>query len=79
MYDISFEVSRTFEEELDATTCVPVFDTLFQALAEDPSKYEIKIAILEGLNDKLNRDQVERFMMIMEATLSMPADYNIFK
>ena len=35
MFDISFEVSKTFEEELNATTCVPVFDTLFQALAED--------------------------------------------
>ena len=79
MYDVSFEVSRKFENELDATRCVPVFPILFQALADDPSKYEIKIAILEGLISKMNRDQVETFMNIMEETLSMPADYNIFK
>ena len=49
MYDVAFEVSRTFKYELDAKRCLPIFDLLFQALKLDPSKYEIKIAILEGL------------------------------
>ena len=79
MYDIAFEISRTFPNELDATRCVPVIQLLFQKLKDDPSKYEIKIAILEGLSSKLNKDQVETFMNIMEETLSMGADYNVFK
>ena len=56
-----------------------MFELLFQALKEDPSKYEIKIAILEGLSNRLNKYQVETFMNIIEGVLSMPADYNIFK
>ena len=49
MYEISYEVTRTFKNELDIKSCLTVFDLLFEALKSNPSKYEIKIAIFEGL------------------------------
>jgi len=56
-----------------------MFDTLFEQLRVDPSKYEIKIALIERLMPLMNKNQAETFMKIIENVISLPADKSIFK
>jgi len=55
LYDISYEISCVFLEDLIRHKYLAVFHTLLDQLSLDSSKYEVKLAILEKLLPMLNK------------------------
>ena len=58
---------------------LPIFDSLFQDLVEDTSRYEAKLALMMNVFPMMNKHQASRFMKIIESILNEPAKNSIFR
>lgn len=55
-----------------------IFEILFERLRLDPTKYEIKLALLARLMPLMNKVQAAGFMKIIESTIGAQGEMNMF-
>lgn len=79
LYPITYEVTKRFMSDFLKAQRLPIFDSLFQDLIEDTSRYEAKMALMMNLFPLMNKHQATRFMKIIEQILNEPAKNSIFR
>ena len=55
MYELAYEVTKRFMSDLLKSKNLPIFDQLFNQFAEDPTRYEAKLAIMLNCMPLMNR------------------------
>lgn len=78
-YNITFEVTKKFLSDLLKSRHLPIFDTLFNHLQDDTSRYEAKIGLIFNCIPLMNRNVAARLMKIIEGILKEPASNSILK
>lgn len=79
LYPITYEVTKRFMSDFLKAQRLPIFDSLFQDLVEDTSRYEAKLALMMNVFPMMNKHQASRFMKIIESILNEPAKNSIFR
>ena len=78
-YDVAFEVGRVFIKELLTFDYLPVFDDLVYQLQNDPTYFEMKLALLEVLMPVITKQQAFKFMKVFESVIGNDYHSSIFK
>ena len=78
-YNVAYEVTKRFLSDLLKSKHLPIFDTLFNHLMEDTSRYEAKIVLIINCLPLMNRTVATRLMKLFEIVLEEPASNSILK
>lgn len=78
-FEITYDITKRFMSDLLKAKHLPIFDSLFAQLVEDPSRYEAKIQVIKNCLPLMNKQIAARFMKVIEIVLQEPASESIFK
>jgi len=79
VYDVTWEISVVFIQDLLRYKYLPIFDLLLDKMRDNLTHYEMKLTVLQRLMPLMNSDDADKFMKTFDDILDNPAEGSIFR